>query len=79
MAGSVTMTMAGTHYKAVVANATTLTITFSGMTDLHALAGFGGAAATGGTADGVDVAVGFLLDAAGNGSSGQSSPPQPPT
>ena len=77
VAGSVTMTMAADDItSAVVTNATTLTITLSssGMTDLHALAGFGGAAATGGTADGVDVAVGFLLDAAGNGSSGQSSP-----
>jgi len=77
VAGSVTMTMAADDItSAVVTNATTLTITLSnsGKTDLHALAGFGGTASTGGTADGIDVAVGFLLDAAGNGSSGQSSP-----
>lgn len=77
VAGSVTMAMAADDItSAVVTNATTLTITLSnsGKTNLHALAGFGGTASTGGTADGIDVAVGFLLDAAGNGSSGQSNP-----
>ncbi|MDC3385709.1 putative Ig domain-containing protein [Planktomarina sp.] len=77
VAGSVTMAMAADDItSAVVTNATTLTIALStgGKTDLHALAGFGGTASTGGTADGIDVAVGFLNDAAGNGSSSQSSP-----
>ena len=76
-AGSVTMTMSAEDVaSAVVTDATTLTITLSadGQTDLHALAGFGGTDSTGGIADGIDVAVGFLLDAAGNESSGQVGP-----
>ena len=45
-----------------------------GRTKLHALDGFGGTTATSGTADALDVAVGFLKDVAGNASSGLASP-----
>ena len=44
----------------------------AGMTTLHALSGFGGAAATGGTVDGISIASGFLKDLAGNLSTGIS-------
>ena len=42
--------------------------------ELHALADFGGTSATGGVADTIDVAIGFLSDTAGNVSTGLASP-----
>ena len=41
---------------------------------MHALAGFGGTDATGGTADAIDIATGFIADTAGNESSGLANP-----
>jgi len=76
-AGSVSMPMSEDDVaSAVVTNGTTLTIVLSdqGQRDLHGLVGFGGAEATGGTLDAIDVEVGFLRDSAGNESAGQTSP-----
>ena len=48
------------------ASTLTITLTSDAKSNLHGLDGFGGATATGGTADVIDVAAGFLKDAAGN-------------
>ena len=60
----------------VVTDATTLTLTLTSeaQTDLHGRDGFGGTDATDGTADAIDVAIGFLADTAGNLSTGLASP-----
>ena len=60
----------------ILTDANTLTITLSdaAKASLHALAGFGGTEATGGTADVIDIATGFITDTAGNESSGLASP-----
>ena len=76
-AGSVTSTLTKDDVaSAVVTDAETLTVTLSpdGKANVHDLVGFGGSEATGGTADAIDVAVGFLRDPSGNDSAGQSNP-----
>ena len=56
------------------ANTLTITLTADAQTSLHALAGFGGTDATGGTADAIDIATGFVTDTAGNESTGLANP-----
>ena len=51
----------------------TVTLSDTGKTALHGLDGFGGTAATGGTADVINVEAGFIRDAAGNLSSVNST------
>ena len=52
----------------------TITLSADAQASLHALAGFGGTDATGGTADAIDIATGFIADTAGNESSGLANP-----
>ena len=84
-AGDSTMTLADADVASItLVDATTLTITLNagdptatplvGRAKLHALNDFGGTSATGGTADAIDVAIGFLSDTAGNISTGLASP-----
>ena len=83
-AGDNTMTLASADVASVIlVDATTIEITLAtdgtadpaiGQEKLHALADFGGTSATGGVADTIDVAIGFLSDTAGNVSTGLASP-----
>ena len=83
--GASTMTLTANDVASVILkDSATLEITLNagdptadpvvGRAKLHALADFGGATATGGTADALDIAAGFLTDAAGNISTGLASP-----
>ena len=75
--GSTTLQMAEDAAASIVltdANTLTITLTADAQASLHALAGFGGTDATGGTSDAIDIATGFITDVAGNESSGLANP-----
>ena len=75
--GSTTLQMAEDAAASIVltdANTLTITLSADAQASLHALAGFGGTDATGGTADAIDIATGFITDTAGNESSGLANP-----
>ena len=75
--GSTTSALAKTDVTSAIVNdagtSITITLNTTGTGKLAALDGFGGANATGGAVDTLDVAAGFLRDAAGNLSSESST------
>ena len=75
--GSTTLQMPADAASSVVitdANTLTITLSASAQASLHALAGFGGTDSTGGVADAIDIATGFITDTAGNESTNLANP-----